>query len=168
MAQANSAQISKVDSFLLLVDKQIHSGNLGLLKLSLYASEGVAWNSLDQCQTPSAMFRLLSGDEKSALQKFIFALRAIGKKTRGTYLVQQAEELLESSQLPSPLEFEKQSKQFRFFHWLVVVARTLPDGDGEVGEELRKRLSVKLDEHYRNFTVPALFIKLYHASQDHY
>ena len=97
MAQANSALplISKVKSFLLLVDKQIHSGNLGLLKLSLYASEGVAWNSLDQCQTPSAVFRLLSGDEKTALQKFLFALRAIGKKARGTYLVQQAKECWE-------------------------------------------------------------------------
>ena len=74
--------IGDVPSFLNFVDGQIHTQGLCLLKLSLYPSEGIAWSKLEACIAPSQIFRLFreasEGSEELALQKFLFALKAVG------------------------------------------------------------------------------------------
>lgn len=164
MAEGNNTQISSLQRFLNVVDRQITTNNLNLLRLSLYASEGVMWRSLECCNTPSKMFRLLASHdgEQVALQKFLFALMAIGRKAHGTYCaIKEAGRLLQGS-LPTPSypEFHSQSKKFRYFHWLVMIARMLPDWSGV---NIRRHFARVINESYHKFDVPQLFIKLYQA-----
>ena len=59
-------------NFLHFVDHQIYSKGLGLLKLSLYPSEGLTWSKLEASKCPSDIFHLLkdvSVSEEFALQK---------------------------------------------------------------------------------------------------
>ena len=114
-----------VANFLLLVDHQIYS--LDLLKLSLYPV--LPWRQLELEEQPSGIFRLLqekSGSEETALQWFLFALLAIGGRKRGKYCAEEATKRLDKSKLPVPLNFHNQSVQFRFFHWLVKIAKRMP------------------------------------------
>ena len=154
-----------VRNFLHFVDCQIYSQGLDLLKLSLYPFEELAWNALQACKEPSAIFHLLEdavGEDK-ALQRFLFALEAIGGSVRGKYCVEEARKQLDGAKLPRPLEFGIQPRTFRFFHWLVKVARKLPD---KAGRKMRKHFSkhTLIQSNPRRFeTIPQLLIVLYQA-----
>jgi hypothetical protein len=153
-----------VANFLHFLDHQIYSQGTGLLKLSLYPSEGLAWSQLEACKCPSDIFHLLeevSISEESALQKFLFALEAIGGSLRGKFCAEEARKRLHQSKLPSPLEFPIQTKQFQFFHWLVKVARKMPD-------KARRKMIKHFSNHQsirsnpqRFETIPELFVVLY-------
>ena len=157
-----------VPNFLHFVDRQIYSqgAGLGLMKLSLYPSEGLAWSKLEACKYPSDIFHLLeevSVSEKLALQKFLFTLEAIGGTLRGKFCAEEARKLLPQSILPSPLEFATQTKQFQFFHWLVKVARKMPDkARGKMIKHFSRH--PKVQSNPRHFeTIPELFVVLYHT-----
>ena len=153
-----------VANFLHFVDHQIYFQGLGLLKLSLYPSEGLGWSQLEACTEPSAIYRLLEGksiSEELALQKFLFALESIGGGLRGKFCAEEARKRLHQSKLPSPLEFPIQTKQFQFFHWLVKVARKMPD-------KARRKMIKHFSNHssirsnpIRFETIPELFVVLY-------
>ena len=155
--------IGDVPSFLNFVDGQIHTQGLCLLKLSLYPS--IAWSKLEACEAPSDIFHLLQetseGSEELALQKFLFALEAIGGTARGKYCVEEAKNWINESQYPSPLDFTAQTKEFCFFHSLVRIARKLPD---KAGRKMKKHFSnhPKIKSNPRKFeSIPELFIVLY-------
>lgn len=150
-------------NFLMFVDHQIYIQGLSLLKLSLYPSEGLVWRKLDACTEPSQIFDLLqeTSSKELALQKFLFALEAIGGTVRGKHCVEEAKKRLNESQYPSPLDFKKQTKKFCFFHSLVKIARKLPD---KAGRKMKKHFSnhpVIQSNHRRFDTIPELFIVLY-------
>ena len=165
--QAPVEESNALPNFLMFVDDQIYYQGLSLLKLSLYPSEGLAWNKLHACTEPSHIFRLLreanEGSEEIALQKFLFALEAIGGTVRGKHCVEEAKKRLNESQYPSPLDFKQQTKKFCFFHSLVKIARKLPD---KAGRKMKKHFSnhdVIQSNHRRFDTIPELFIVLYQA-----
>ena len=153
-------------NFLHFVDRQIYSQGAGLklLKLSLYPSEGLTCSKLEACKYPSDIFHLLeevSVSEEFALQKFLFALEAIGGSLRGKFCAEEARKRLPQSKLPSPLEFAIQTKQFQFFHWLVKVARKMPD---KARRKMIKHFSKHPDiqSNPRRFeTIPELIVVLY-------
>ena len=152
-------------NFLQFVDRQLHTHGRNLLKLSLYPSEGLAWNKLDACTEPSQIFYLLreanEGSEELALQKFLFALEAIGGTARGKHCVEEAKNRLNESQYPSPLDFKNQTERFRFFHQLVKIVRKLPD---KAARKMTKHFSKYdvIQSNHRHFeSIPKLFIVLY-------
>ena len=103
-----------VPSFLNFVDGQIHIQRLCLLKLSLYPSEGVAWSKLEGNIAPShhLLQEASEGSEELALQKVLFALKAVGGTARGKHCVEEAKNWINESQHSSPLDFKTQTKEF--------------------------------------------------------
>lgn len=149
--------------FLLYVDRQIHTKGLNLLKLSLY--QELAWGYLEACTKPSEIFHLLQNKNKgSALQKFLFALKAIGGSARGKCCVEEAKKQLSESQYPRPLDLRAQTKAFHFFQVLVKISRKLPD---EAERKMKKHFSNHdmIRSNYRQFEfISELFIQLYQAT----
>lgn len=151
--------------FLQFVNRQLHTHGRNLLKLSLYPSEKLVWRRLEDCEEPSQIFHLLQeaseGSEELALQKFLFALEAVGGTARGKHCVEEAKKRLNKSQYPSPLDIETQTKKFCFFHRLVKIARKLPD---KAGRKMKKHFSKYkvIQSNHRHFeSIPKLFIVLY-------
>ena len=152
-------------NFLWFVDRQLYTQGHNLLKLSLYPSEGLVWRELEACEKPSQIFHLLrkanEGSEELALQKFLFALEAIGGTARGKHCVEEAKKRLNKSQYPSPLDFQTQTKKFCFFHSLVKIARKLPDKAGRKMTKNFSKYDVVQSNHRHFESIPKLFIVLY-------
>ena len=147
---------------LLFVNRQLHTQGHSLLKLSLYPSEKLVWRELEACEEPSQIFHLLrkasEGSQELALQKFLFALEAVGGTARGKHCVEEAKKRLNKSQYPSPLNLQTQTKKFCFFHSLVKVA------SNKAGRKMKKHFSndPMIQSNHRLFdTIPELFIVLY-------
>ena len=160
--QAPVEELNALPNFLMFVDHQIYIHGLSLLKLSLYPTDGLVWRKLNACTEPSQIFDLLleTSSKELALQKFLFALEAIGGTVRGKHCVEEAKKRLNESQYPSPLDFKKQTKEFCFFHSLVKIARKLPDKAGRKMKHFSNHPVIQ--SNYRRFdTIPELFIVLY-------
>ena len=120
----------RVGSVLNYVDNQIHDEGVHRLKLIVYPL--LNWSELEKCKKPSQIYLLLEdrdclGSRAKALQMFIFALRAIGGKLRGKHCAQETKTRLSPDLAPPDLDFSQQSKKFRFFFYLVKIARRLPE-----------------------------------------
>ena len=153
----------KVGSVLNYSDGQIHKEGLWYLLLIFYPL--LPWNELEKCKHPSEIYRLLEGSEASegsqekALQIFLFALKAIGGRVRGKHCANEAKKILGADLTPTPLDFSQMSSKFRFFYWLLKVARRLPD---QCREHVKQHFARAYKFNYR-FTkgLPQLFIRLY-------
>ena len=133
------------------------------LKLIFYPL--LPWGDLEVIDTPSKIYRKLldkCSTEDEALKIFLFAVRAIGGSVRGKYCADEAKKII-GRDIPD-LEFAKQSKQFRFFFWLLKIERRLP---AECREHMMFHFGRLLEMNHRQFkgSLSLLFIRSYQKTK---